>query len=391
MRKSNPERNARLVVVESTLTGTVLSVPIMTPFYLSIGLSQGQIAITQMACTATAMILNYPSGWLADCFGRKWANVIGDTLMGLSLLLYCTAQSFQFVVLCETLFGVGCAMSQGVDSTLLKHFSDRIDGTGELFKYKYAKMASYRQISTLILMLLGGPIGAISFRLAIASSSITYFTGAFVSLLIVDDSERLKPANNPLLQMKNIASRSLHNRKLRVRIIAFAISREITHGIIWVFTPMMLQVGVPLAVVSVGWAISYIVAYIGARLARHIALKMNDLQVFAIPLVLVSLASVIMYVRLNIFTLFFYACYGLAQGWTSATMMSIVKKHVEASEQSSVESLTRVVSQLLYIVAIWAIQRAAGIELRYALLATIAIFIPLAIPVAIKLHNELTE
>ena len=106
MRKNDPMRNLRLVILESAVTAGILAVPIMTPFYLSIGLSQEQIAMSQMAFTAATMILNLPLGWIADRFSRKWANVIGDSIVAISLLLYSTAQSFWFVVLCETLCGV---------------------------------------------------------------------------------------------------------------------------------------------------------------------------------------------------------------------------------------------------------------------------------------------
>ena len=388
MRIDDPMRNLRLVILESAATAGILAVPIMTPFYLSIGLSQEQIAMSQMAFTAATMILNLPLGWIADRFSRKWANVIGDSIVAISLLLYSTAQSFWFVVLCETLCGVGNALSQGVDSTLLKHFSGKIDDSGQIFRSKYAKMASYRQITTLIILLLGGPIGAISFRLAIAASAINHFVGAFVSLLIVDDSERLSATSNPLSEIIALVKRNMNSRKLRVRIAAYAVAREITHGIIWVFTPLMLQVGVPLAVISVGWAINYVIAYLGTRLARRFAPKMKDWQLFIVPIALVSFASIIMYLNLNTITICLYACFGLAQGWSSATMMPLVKEHIRAAEQSSVESLARVIAQLLYIVAVWVVNRAADIRLEYSLLATVVIFVPLAIPIAYKLRKE---
>ena len=388
MRKNDPMRNLRLVILESAVTAGILAVPIMTPFYLSIGLSQEQIAMSQMAFTAATMILNLPLGWVADRFSRKWANVIGDSIVAFSLLLYSTAQSFWFVVLCETLCGVGNALSQGVDSSLLKHFSEKIDDSGRIFRSKYAKMASYRQIATLTILLLGGPIGAIDFRLAIAASAVNHFAGAFASLLIVDDSERLRATSNPLSEIAALVKRNMNNRKLRVRIAAYAVAREITHGIIWVFTPLMLRVGVPLAVVSVGWAINFAVAYLGTRLARRFAPKMKDWQLFIVPIALISFASIITYLNLNTVTICLYACFGLAQGWSSATMMPLVKEQTRAAEQSSVESLARVIAQLLYIVAVWAINRAADIRLEYSLLATMAIFVPLAIPIVLKLRKE---
>ena len=136
-------RNMKLVIAESAATAALLSVPIMTPFYLSLGLSQEEIALTQMAFTAAVMLLNLPLGWVADRFSRKWANVAGDLLGAISLLFYATVSTFWAIVFCEILFGVGCALSQGVDSTLLKHFCEKEDSSGKLFKNKYAKMASY--------------------------------------------------------------------------------------------------------------------------------------------------------------------------------------------------------------------------------------------------------
>lgn len=388
MRKMDPKRNMRLVILESAVTAGILAVPIMTPFYLSIGLNQEQIAMSQMAFTVVAMTLNLPLGWVADRFSRKWANVVGDLLVAASLLLYSTAQSFWFVVLCESLCGIGCALTQGVDSTLLKHFAEKIDDSGKLFRDKFARMASYNQLATLFIMLLGGPIGAISFRLAIALSAINHVVGAGLSMLIEDDSERLVTKNNPFTEISGLVSRNLSNRKLRIRLIAFAVAREVTHGIIWVFTPLMLYVGVPLAVVSVGWVVNYIAAYLGTTLARRFAPKMSDWQLFIVPIGLVTLASTVMFVHLDIVTVCFYLLFGVAQGWSAATMMPLVKEHVKASEQSSVESLARVVAQLLYIGAVWAINRAADIELSYALLTTVVIFVPMAIPIALKLRKD---
>lgn len=388
MRKNNAKFNARLVILESAATAGILAVPIMTPFYLSIGLNQEQIAMSQMAFTVVAMLLNLPLGWVADRFSRKWANVIGDMMVALSLLLYSTAQSFWFVVLCESICGIGCALSQGVDSTLLKHFTEKDDPSGKLFKDKFGKMTSMNQIATLIVMLLGGPIGAIDFRLAIALSAIPYVFGAIFSLLIQDDSEKLAAESNPVRDIAKLVKRNISNGKLRVRIIAYAVAREVTHGIIWVFTPLMLAVGVPLAIVSMGWVINYVAAYLGTRLARYFAKRLYDWQLFVVPIALVSAASLIMFFDLNIVTICLYACFGLAQGWSATTMMPLIKEHVRAAEQSSVESLARVVAQLLYIGAVWAINRAADLDVRYALLATVVIFVPLAIPIAAKLRKE---
>lgn len=383
------KRNIRLVMLETVVTAGLLSMAIMTPFFLSIGLNQEEIALSQMVFTIVVMILNIPLGWVADRFSRKWANIIGDLICAITLLCYSQVQTFWQVALCETMFGIGIAFSQGVDSSLLKHFCDKKDRSGDYFKRKFASTAMWMQIATLALMLLGGPIGAINFRLAIGLSSVTLFIGAILSFFVKDDSPRIvKSERGALKQMGGIVVESVRKPQLRIRIIAYAIARESTHGIIWVFTPLMLAVGVPLSVVSVGWGVNYVAAAASAYIAQKHATKLKDWQNFMIPIALVSTASLVMFFQLNIVTVWLYALFGMAQGWTSATAMPMVKENTKAEEQASVESFARVCAQLLYIGAVWIINRAADVDVRYALLATVVIFLPIAIPVALRLNKK---
>ena len=387
MRNNSQNRNVKLVIVESALTASLLAAPIMTPFYLNIGLNQEQIALSQMAFTAVELTLNVPLGWLADRFSRKWANVLGDLCVAIGHLLYSTAQTLWFVVLCEVICGIGFALSQGVDSSLLKHFTEKTDASGETFKNKFGLMISCQQIASIITLLLGGPIGAISFRLAIALSAVPPLIGAVISCFIQDDSEKLAAEGNPIHDIIMLVRRNLKNSKLRIRIFAYAVARKATHGIIWVFTPLMMAVGVPLAIVSLGWVINSCASYLGSKLARRYAKKLTDWQLFATPIALACVACMIMFCNLNIFTITLFACLGIAQGWSATTLMPLIKERVKAAEQSSVESLARMVSQLIYIGAVWVVNRAADINLSYALLATVLIFAPLSIPIALRLRD----
>ena len=383
------KRNICLVMIETAVTAGLIASAIMTPFFLSIGLNQEEIAFTQIIFTVVVMTLNIPLGWVADRFSRKWANIIGDLICAITLLCYSQVQTFWQVALCESLFGIGIAFSQGVDSSLLKHFCDKKDRSGDYFKRKFATTAMWSQIATLTLMLLGGPIGAINFRLAIGLSSITLFAGAILSFFVKDDSPRIASSETSALkQMSKIVAESVRKPQLRIRILAYAIARESTHGIIWVFTPLMLSVGVPLSITSLGWGATYATAAASAYVARKYAAKMKDWMKFIIPVLLVSTASLLMFIELNIVTVWIYILFGMAQGWSSATAMPMVKEHTKAEEQASVESFARVCSQLLYIGAVWVINRAADIDVRYALLATVAIFLPIAIPVAISLNKK---
>jgi hypothetical protein len=280
------------------------------------------------------------------------------------------------------------AFSQGVDASLIKHFSGKVDSSGRLFKTTTAKVASMQYICNLGLMLLGGPIGAIDFRLAIALSSVTYLAGSVAAALVGDDSENLvQQHKNPLKDMMRVIKSAAKNPALRLRIFAYAVAREITHGMIWVFTPLLLLAGVPLVVVSVGWAANSIAGFAGSWLAQKLVHRMREWQIFAVPIVLVFASLGIMSVHFSMVTVWLYLLMGVTQGWTSATMLPLVQAHTKPSEQTSVVSLARVVAQLLYIPAVWLIGAAADVKVEYSMLATLMIFVPLSIPVLIKLRR----
>ena len=385
----SPKTNRILVIVEMAITASIMCMAFMTPFFNSIGLNQQQIALSQMTCTAVAMILNIPMGWIADRFSRKWANVLGDLICATSLAIYSTVDSFAGIVACEALFGFACALSQGVDSTLLKHFSDKDDPSGKLFKRSFSIARGLIEVFEICLLLLAGPIGAFDLRLCMALSAIPFFVGAILSLCIGDDSPKLVAKHkNPLRDMGSVTKRCLKNPALRLRIAAFAVGREVTHGIIWVFTPLMILVGVPLSIVTFGWILSSIMAFVGTKLAEKYASKLSEFQIFVLPFAVLTIAGSIMFFNLNIFTVWLYGCFGLVRGWSGSTLMPMFKEHAKASEQSTIESIARVCTQILYIVTTFFINSAADIETRYAIGVTLLIFVPLAIPIALKLRRD---
>lgn len=391
-----PKTNRMLVMIESILTAGIISVPFMTILYESeIGLTHEQIALTQAAFTVVAMLLNVPLGWVADRFSRKTANIVGDLLCLIGLLLYARAQSMLDCIACETIFGVGIAFSQGVDSSLLQHFADKQDPSHghKLFKDSYGLMSSLCQLICFVYYIVGFTIGDMNVRDIITISSIPFVFAVIAGLFIHDDSEKLeKTDESPFKSMKKIAKSSLKNPEINIRIAAYIVAREITHGIIWCFTPLMKSVGIDGKWIVLGWAANSLMAYLGTKLARKFNAKLPEWVCFILPVTIVALAAFAMSYKLTAATLGLYVFFGAAQGWTSVTMMPNIKTHVHKQQRVTVESFAKMCSQGYYVIAVWVIGWAADIELRYAALATILLFAPFAIPIVLRLkHQEESE
>lgn len=377
--------NLHLVIAESGITAGLLAMPVLTPFFTSIGLNQAQISETQMIFTVVTLLLNLPLGYLADRISRKWANIIGDFGHAIIMLIYSQVGGFWGAVTCECLFGISSALTDGVDQSLLKHFVTKISKTThqsetQLLRIKTAHIEILRQACNLVLMILGGPIGAISLRLAVALSAVNHFIGGVISIFIDDDSEKLKPIHkNPLKDMLHVTKTTLRNPMLRRRMAAYAVAREMTHGIIWIVTPLFLKAGASMSIVSFAWAGNSLMAILGARLASRYGKNLSEPATLAIPLVLMAISMTVIALNLNIVTVWLYGLMGITQGWTAATMTPMVQRYAKPSEQTSVLSITKMLAQLLYIPVVWVIGVAADIELTFGLFATVIIFLPLGI------------
>lgn len=381
------KRSLHLVMFESAITAGLISMSIMTPFFYSIGLNNAEISLSQAIFTVVVSTLNVPSGWLADKLSRKWANVIGDFGCGIVHLLYATVHSFAGVVFCECWLGFFLSLSQGVDFSLLKHFSERLSSEKDAFRRQSARLSCWQQICTLILVLMGGPIGAIDFRLAVGISGAPYLLGSIAAIFIHDDSEKLNSSTSPILDVTRILKTCFIYAKLRWRILAYAVGREMTHGIIWVLTPMLMLAGVPLKIVSLAWALDSTMRLIGARLALRFAVRLKDWQTLGVAAALMSLSMGVLSVNISLWTIGFYGLMGIVCGWTGATLMPLVQESTPPSEQTTVISLAKVVSQILYIPSALVIGWAADCSLRFAPLATLLCFLPLSLIIISKLKR----
>ena len=359
----------RITMIESSITAGLLCMSIMTPFFQSIGLSQADIAITQIAFTVIVSVLNIPTGWIADRFSRKWANIIGDFGTFIVFIAYANVHNIAGAIICESLLGILIAFSQGVDVSLIRHFCYKIitrksenkgvkEEAEKFFKSKIARLSTAQYACELILVILGGPIGAISFRLAIALSGVTALIGGVISIFIKDDSEKLKTEEKPLKDM--------------VRIIK----------------TMFLFAGVPLPIVSFAWAINSVTCIVGSIIATKYTNKLSERWLFAIPLILATISMGALSISINLFTVCLYFLMGIVQGWTNATLMPMVQRYANPAEQTTIVSMAKVAGQILYIPIVWITGLAADASLNYAPLVTILIFVPMGLLIIKSLNKQ---
>ena len=97
---------------------------------------------------------------------------------------------------------------------------------------------------------------------------------------------------------------------------------------------------------------------------------------------------IVMGASLNIITVWLYGLMGVVRGWSASTLRPMIQKYTKPSEQTSVLSLTQVISELIYIPIVWLVGFMADIKLEYGLLVTVAVFLPAGLLIIKKLKQS---
>lgn len=373
------KESLRFLQIEIVITGTVMAMPIMVPFYHSIGMDQGQIGLSQAIFTAAVLLINIPTGWIADRFSRKLCNAFGDLGCVFALVIYAQANSFTEVVIAEIVFGIALAFSQGADSALLRAYTMSFDPSGKMYHRVNALLSTWQPIAQVVALIVGGVIGSANPRLAIALSAVPYAIGCILSFFLTEAGERLiSQHRNPMRDMVRVTRESIgHDPYLRWLIIAFALGREMTHVMIWALTPILLFAGVPLVVIGVGWVLNSIMVAIGAKLAHRLAESLCGWQRFMVPTIAALVGLTVMSIHLSASTVWLYALLGLAQGWTAATLLPMVQAEAPDCQQASIVSIAKSASQLIYIPLVWIVGLAGNFDIRLTMVTTAVVFTPM--------------
>ena len=357
MNDNKNDLKLKLIFIESTLTNSSfgLCMPIMTVFWNSIGMNQTLIGLSQMICTLAMLVFDIPMGYIADKFDRKKLNIIGDFGIIITFLIYMFAHSFIVVVIAETLCGIFTAMTNGVDNAFMKFYSDKIDDTGNLFKKNIAKLSICQSVGFVASILIGMVISKYNLRLAVGSLVVPFIIGTTLSLFIDDIGARIEPkhistAKEFISNLKYI----LKGKETRWLVLAWSVMDNITRAIVWVLSPILILIGVPIYIVGIGWLLNNIASIFGSIFAK----KIQNIEIskkFALHILLVILGTLPIIITPNIWTVWLFALTGFASGLPKTLFMPVIQEKNKDKYQTTVVSITTTVARLVYLPSVYLI------------------------------------
>ncbi len=261
--------------------------PIIVIFWMENDVSLTQIFLIKALHSFAMVLLEVPTGALADYLGTRLTLLGAALVYVLSLAIYAIGQGFEAFLIAELIAGVGTALVSGTDSAFV-HDSLNMEGAAERFTEMMGKTRALRLVSQVVASLLGGFVAGFSTRLTLVLTIPPTLGGAAVAYAFQEPRVTSAQKSRPWWQILRDGFTFMRTAPgMRWFTLYTAGLAVIELCIFWLYQPYMQVTGLSLVHFGLAATVFHLVAAAAAYHARHIQRYCGDRNLLmAMPLVL---------------------------------------------------------------------------------------------------------
>ncbi len=330
----NLQQNINCLYIIKIAKWFMLIMPIIVPFYRSNELGMQDVFILQAVYSVAIVILEIPSGYLADVIGRKDTLVIGTSLGFTGFLIYCFTGGFWGFLMAEVVLGMGQSLISGADSAMLYDSLLNQQKSKEYLKYE-GRMTSVGNFAEAAAGILGGLLASITLRTPFFFQTGVAFLGIPAALMLIEPERYEKVKKLTFKHILSVVRFSVITDKYISRNIFFsAIIGTATLTMAWFVQPYFSLVEVPISLFGVLWTLLNLSVGLTAIYAYRIEKTLGKRTVLVIIAVFIPLGYFLLsYFNARWAILFIFLFY-LVRGFASP----ILKDHINRGTSSDIRA-----------------------------------------------------
>jgi len=343
-------RNPALLAALSGLRFVLFPIPVFTLFWKDhIGLSFTDIMVVQAIFGLTAVVLEFPSGYLADRLGQRVALMVSAVCWSIGWVLYAVAADFVSVVVAEVVLGVGLAFASGADSALL-YRSLAATGREDAYLRAEGRVRAAAQTCESLSAALGGYLYAVAPRLPLWLQVPPALAAlAVVSALREDRPATVHPTPSHMARAVGLVRVAFANRRLRTT-IGLSVSLGLsTFVMVWLIQPYMQRRGIPEAWFGPLWAAAHLwlagVSVASARVAQALGVRATLLGCC----LLVPVGYALLALLTSPWAVATYLCFMTVRGLQGPLLAGALLREAPADDRASILSLNALSFRLAFV------------------------------------------
>ncbi len=343
-------RNVVLLNLFAILRNAVFVLPILVPFYNHIGLTFQQFLIGEAAFAAVMVLMEVPSGWVADLWQRKLTIAVGVLIDALALFMLMIADSFWMTVAAQATMGVGLSLSTGTVSALLYDSlaAYRLQG-------KFRQLEGFRHGLGMYAVggasLVGGFLYQIDPHLPFVFDIAGCALAAVCALLVVEPA-RIKEEvhGNALLDMAQTLKYAFHGHKEVACIILFmAVLFGTTQAGMWTQQPYYIALGLSEAWFGVFTAIGFLLSGLAGQYGHVLERRARDGKILPLIWLGVTICYTASGFALGYHAIALLFCSSISYGLTFPIIQDAINRRVASARRATIISAANLAARFVFI------------------------------------------
>jgi MFS family permease len=314
-------------------------------FFLERGLELRQIAILLVIWSVMAIILEVPSGALADRWSRKNMLILSGVADSLGFAIWLFSPSFWLFLLGFVFLTIGGTFTSGTLQAYVYDFLKLNEKEGE-FERIWGRGHALRLIGIAVAMSLGGILSTRSYELVLVFSSLSPLMVSVVALLL----PQIKPLTSTkergyFTLLKGGVRRAFSNPAL-LRVFIYSGIVLATFGVLEEYDQVLLsfRLGLPNSFIGIwlaaGIGVSSICAFYAHRIKHVSWLVLNIVAVVTgVILIIVALSKSLL--LLGILLLL-----GVFNGLVGVLTQGMIQKEIDSDERATITSVNTFVVEI---------------------------------------------
>ncbi|SDC90361.1 MFS transporter [Williamwhitmania taraxaci] len=326
----------------------LLFMPVVVIFFQSHGLSLKEIFILQSVYSLSIVLLEIPSGYLADLLGRKNSLVIGNIFGFIGFTIYIFTGDFTGFLMAEVVMGFGMSMISGADSAIL--YDTLLEANQEK---RYLKeegiITGLGNYSEAIAGILGGLLAGLSIKAPFIGQAAITLTAIPVSLWLYEPVVHRIKAKASMTEIWGIVRYCLvDNRQMKWNIILSSITGASTLTMAWFAQPYFEKVGVPLAAFGILWTILNFSVGFSAFAAHRVEARFGLRKTVIATTLILSVTYILLGLFPSLWALSFLLIFYLARGVATPVFKNSINKISPSESRATVLSVRNFIIRIVF-------------------------------------------
>ena len=315
-------------------------IPTIVLFYQSHGLNLEQAVWLKTILSLSILILEVPSGYIADKLGRKFCLVAGSAVWIVGWLCYCVGSSFTIFAIAEIFAGIAGSLISGANTALVY---DTLLQLGKESHYRTieGRLVAVAGISEALCGLVGAAVAEINLAYPFylqTACLVVYFCVALT--LIEPKGSRIIVGELKTANLKSIIVDVFIKRpSLRWLILLSGTFATASFLMVWLSQGYLEQIDFPIVAMGVAWAIFHLLMSLASFNASKIETVWGMRKTVLILVLSVAVAYILLGSISSSWGIALIAVIYMVRGLCSPLILNLINEQIPSTIRATVLSL----------------------------------------------------